>query len=356
MKKRNITIISDRINNPEMEEMIQKRDIELKETARKNATHFAKRKLPALSGDSLSNYTGEIRAGYEKLSTDALNHLQPDALFPEAKMEVNHYKDIDKNLEAGITENEALNRNDEYELGDFNQSTILSRIRLAVISTSIITFGEILFNTKAFQVTGENLLFAMILSVGVSFAVLIFSHITPMLFKSVKKNWQRYMVILGSLFIVTGMFIGLAMLRSTYLESHDVHINPFYFVIINLFFFIVSALLSFFVLPSWTEIKENGHKLKMLSAIKKRNKEILLLRAEKEKIKETILERNMLRIRIAHYANYTTERIRKMYFESLEVFKITNLTYRTDKGVPDCFAEILPEPDINNLNYPILTK
>src|ERR1035437_6873576 len=119
------------------------------------------------------------------------------------------------------------------------------------IATLIISIGEIMFNTKSFQVTGENMLFALILSISVSFAVFVFSHIAPFLYKSRKTTFQRRLVLFGSLLFVTGLFTALAIFRSTYLANHDVHIDPFYFVIINLFFFVVSALLSFFVLPSW---------------------------------------------------------------------------------------------------------
>ena len=65
-----------------------------------------------------------------------------------------------------------------------------------------------------------------------------------------------------SFFLVASVFTTLAIFRSTYLASRDVNINPFNFVILNLFFFIVSSLLSFFIVPSWTEIKEQFNHLK----------------------------------------------------------------------------------------------
>jgi hypothetical protein len=355
MKTQSITISSGNIHDPVLEEMMQKRDTELKEMARKNAKHFAKRNLPASEGDNLSNYTGEIKAGYEKMAADVFHHLQPAAHFPEAKMDADYFKEIDRNLETGIREKETQNRNDEYELGEFNHGSIPSRIRYASISTSITTVGEILFNTKAFQVTGENMLFALILSICISFAVFIFSHITPFLYKGAKTKFQRYMVVIGALAFVTGLFTALAIFRSIYLESHDVHIDPFYFVIINMFFFIVSTLVSFFVMPTWAEIKINAIRLKIYYALKKRNKEIELLKAEREKIKTTILERTKLRIRIAHHANYAVDRIRKMYRESVEIFKITNLTFRSDSKAPDCFGGTVPEPDIEDFNYTVIT-
>ena len=356
MKNQAIKISSGNIHNPVMEEMMQKKDAELKELARRNAKHFAKQNLPAAQGDNISHRTGDIRTGYEKLATDVNYLLQPSAHFPEAKMDADYFREKVEKLETEIKEKEAKNRNDEYELHDFDKSSIASRICWALAGTIIITVGEIMFNTKAFQVTGESLLFALILSICISFAVLIFAHISPFLYKGAKTKLQRRLVIAGSLFMVSVLFIALAIFRSSYLAEHDIHIKPFYFVIINLFFFIVSALLSFFVLPSWPEIKQNAMRLKIFYAVKRRKKEIKKLKMEIEKIKTIILERTKARIRIAHQANYAADRIRKMYWESLEIFKTTNLTYRTDGKTPDCFNDVLPDPDINDFNYTIVTK
>jgi hypothetical protein len=354
MKTRAITISTGNIYDPVLEEMMQKRDTELKELARKNAKHFAKRNLPAPEGDSLIHYTGEIKAGYEKLAADVFHYLQPAAHFPEAKADADYFREKDNNLVKEINEKESQNHNDQYELNDFDQSSIPSRIKWAVIATLLITLGEIVFNTKAFQVTGESMLFALILSVCISFAVFVFSHVSPMLYKQAKTKLQRRLVIAGSIFFVTGLFSALAIFRSSYLATHDVHIEPFYFVIINLFFFIVSALLSFFVLPSWVEIKQNALRLKIHNAMKKRTKEIMQFKAERENIKSTILERTKLRIRIANHANYAADRIRKMFWESWEIFKTANLTFRTDGITPDCFSDIPPAPDIDDFNYTVI--
>lgn len=355
MNNQVITISSGNIHDPVLEDMMQKRDAELKETARKNARHFAKRNLPSPEGDQLSHYTGELKAGYEKLATDVFHKLQPAAHFPEAKMDADYFREKYNKLEKEILEKEEKNKNDEYDLHDFDQSSIPSRIRWALITTLIITVGEIMFNTKAFQVTGENLLFALILSICISFAVFVFAHITPFLYKGAKNKLQRQLVIVGALSMVTVLFTALAIFRSTYLEAHDVHISPVYFVIINIFFFIVSALISFFVLPSWAEIKQNALRLKIYNGIKKRKKEIERLKAEVHKIKNTILERTKLRIRIAHHANYAANRIRKMYWEAVEIFKTTNMVYRTDGKAPDCFTQVMPDPDISDFSVSIIT-
>lgn len=350
MKPQTLSIYSGNIFDAALEEIIQKKDTELKESARKNAKHFARAKpnLPAKEDETLAPYIGEIKAGYEHLASQVLHHLQPAAHFPEAKMDAEYFKEADKELDVKIKNLEDANRADEYEGGNNNSGNILLRSLAAGIATFIINIGEVIFNTKSFQITGDNMLFALIISISVSFTVFAFSHFAPFLYKSAKSVSHRRLVLFGSLLGVTILFTVLAIFRSTVLAIQDVHIAPFYFVIINLFFFIVSALISFFVLPSWAEIKENASRIKLALAITKRKKEIENLKKEKDAIRKTILERTKNRVRIAHYANYAAERIRKLYFEAVEIFKSTNLTYRTDGQMPDSFSALIPEPNIDN--------
>ena len=355
MKTKTVTLPTGNIFDPVLEEMLQKRDAEIKVLVEKNAKNFAQRNLPALKGDNLLNYIGEPKARYEKLAADAFHYLQPEAHFPEAKVDAGYFKEKVKNIDLEINDKEAKNQHDENNLRDFAQNSIPSRITWAFVATLIITIGEVMFNTKAFQVTGESLLFAFILSVCISFSVFLFAHITPMQYKGASNKLQRIAIVSGALILVTCVFTALAIFRSSYLATHDVHISPTYFVIINLFFFIVSTLVSFFVLPSWPEIKQNALLLKLQYVVKKRKKEIEKLKLEREKIMSTILERTKIRIRIAHYANYAAERIRKMYYESVGMFKTTNLIFRNDSTPPDCFSDDSPIPEIDNFYYSLVS-
>ncbi len=355
MKTKTVTLQTGNIFDPVLEEMLQKRDDEIKVLVEKNAKNFAQRNLPALKGDNLLNYIGEPKARYEKLAADVFHYLQPEAHFPEAKVDAGYFKEKVKNIDLEMNDKEAKNQHDENNLRDFARNSIPSRITWAFVATLIITLGEITFNTKAFQVTGESLLFALILSVCISFAVFLFAHITPMLYKGATNKLQRIGIVSGALVLVTCLFIALAIFRSSYLATHDVHISPTYFVIINLFFFIVSTLVSFFVLPSWPEIKENALLLKLQYVVKKRKKEIEKLKLEREKIMSTILERTKIRIRIAHYSNYAAERIKKMYYESVGMFKTNNLIFRNDGTPPDCFSDDPPIPEIDNFYYSLIS-
>lgn len=353
MKTNAVTISTENIHDPKLEDMLQKGYFVINELAGTDGKFYGKKNLPAPKGDDLVQYTGEIRTRCEKLATEVSHYIQPDAYFPGAGIEAELYKEKAKNIEKEIKERENQNQTDEHEIRSFNQTTLQTRINWAIISTLIINIGETLFNTKAFQKTGENMLFSLIISICISFAVFVFSHMVPFIYKEAKSILQRRIIILGSLSFVTIVFIVLAFLRTSYLESHDVHINPFYFVVFNLFLFIVSTLVSYFILPPWSDIRQNSKNLKIYNAIKKRKKEIKELKVKREEIDEIVSERTKQRIRIAQHANYAADRIRKMYWESIEVFKANNLKYRTDGLTPDCFKKAQPEPDIKDFNYTV---
>ena len=290
MKNNAITISSGSIQNPELEELIRVRDNELKELSRKNAKHFAKQNLPAPIGDSLQHYVGEIKTGYDKLGSEVLQRLQPEANFDEAKMDADYFKEKDKTLENEIKIRVDKINHAEYEMGNFNHGNIIKRLMSAGGLTLIITIGEIVFNTKAFQVIGDNLLFSLMISIAVSTGILAFAHFATFLYKGAKSVLHKRLIVFGSLLLVTIVFYIIAIFRSQYLASQNIHISPSYFVIFNLFFFIVTALISFFILPSWLEIKENARHLISLNRIKRLKKEIEQLKNQRAEIKDTILK------------------------------------------------------------------
>ena len=244
---------SDNTIKTELDNMIHKAYSEIIDLTKKNSKHFALRNLPPATGDNLEHFTGDIKSKCEKLAMEVLHYLLPDSHFLEAGIDDEFFNSKVRQIDDELIEKKHQNDNDNYELNDFDQSSIISRIRWAIIGTLIISIGEVVYNTKALQIIGDNMLIALILSICVSIAVFFFEHVTPLVYKGAKKVSHRIVTIILSLTIVTSLFIVLGVFRSKYLALHGLHISPIYFVIVNLFFFIVSTLLSFFVLPSWTE-------------------------------------------------------------------------------------------------------
>jgi hypothetical protein len=350
MKQLQVTTAS-RPHDPVLENLIANKFAELKDLAEKTGRHFGETNMPEPNCRNVAPFLGELNAGCEKLGAEVSRHHLPESHLPEGKMDIDHFKEKDATLNKEITTLEDKNHDDGFDLKNFTPAILYAQLRLAVLYSFIIMLGEIIFNTKAFQVTGENMLVALILSISVSFAVVAFSHFAAFIYKAAKSPSQRKKVVVLSLAIATAVFIALAIFRSWYLAGHGVQISPVYFVIINLFFFLVTALISLHMLPTWGEIKENFERLKLYHAIRKREKEIENLKKEKESIRQKILESSKWRVKEMHYAQYCQDMVRKMYHELVAIFIRTNLTYRKDRQTPACFTEAHPEPDIPGFTF-----
>ncbi len=347
--KNKLTNTATGYSDPAIERLIHERNVEINESVEIDARHFGEQNRPALSGDKISNFTNGYKTSYERLDAEASKRLLATSHFQEAKIDYEVYKQKKVNIDTEAIRMDGENKNDKHRLGNFNPGSLHARIIWAFVITIIIMIGEIIFNAKAFQVTGENMLFALILSLSVSFAVMIASHLASFLYKTAKNAFQRRLIIALSLFAVTGIFLTLAFFRSWYLASQDVFISPVYFVIINLFFFTVTALFSFFVLPTWQEIKQNDINLKLFKAINKRTTEIERLKKESEHLTKVMAESTKHCSLVVDYAKHISNTIRKMYLESVGKFKQINNACRQDRKTPDCFSDEIPELDIHNI-------
>jgi hypothetical protein len=338
-----------RPHDPVLDSMTLRTHEELKLLAKKNGEHHGRQNLPGPKESNLEPYTNDLKNGYHRLAAHVLKQLQPDTHFPEARMDIDHMKDKDKKLGDEIKKRQDENKRIQYDLGDFNPKNLQSRVRMAIWISVIIALGEVVYNTKAFQIVGENILFALIISIAVSVGVFAFSHFVPFMLKSIENKWKRRLTLLGSLALVAGLFTALAMFRSQYLATHGLTVSPVYFVVINMFFFVVSLLLSYFLLPTWAEFRENSQRINKYKNMEKNNKEIENLSSVQEANKSDLLEKNKARLQMNYYAQYCLNDVAGMYKESLGIFQSNNLLYRTDKAVPACFSATESNLEIERL-------
>lgn len=341
--------IAARQYDEELEKIIHEKNAELNDLAKREAQHYAKRNQPKALGDKLEPYVTVIKAGYEKLGATIFHHLQPEAHFPEANWDSEYFKNKDEEAEKQIQKKEREKHNIEHKLGNYDPKIMHKRILWALIITGIISIGDTFFNTKSFQVIGDNLLFAFIISICVSAAVFFFSHFIPFRYKEAITRIKKKMIVIGTLAIATALFTAIAFLRAAYLASHDVQISPVFFVIINLFLFIVSTLVSHYMLPTIREIKTNSERMKQHKSICAMQTEIDNLKENKEQLVKESLENKKQRTRIIYNANYALDIVRKMHCESVAYFKSENLINRTDGEIPSCFSNEIPELDINEI-------
>jgi hypothetical protein len=341
-------------SDPELERHLIQRDKEHKKSARKLGKHFARKNLPCPAGDTLNPYIGQIKSAYEADAAYIIKHHQPKTLVTELRLDTEYARDRDKTLEGTVNAKQSLNQNDLYDLEDFNPTNIRSRICWVIILTLCLLTGETAWNTVSFQVTGLTLLFSMFLSFVFSVAVFIVAHLIPMYYKHLLTKLKRRVLLVVSTVLITGAFYVVAVFRSMYLARYGVTLSLGYFIIINLFFYATSAMLSYFLFPPLDEIMDHWHHNRQLKNIKKRSKEIEEHEEERQELRNVVYKNAIMKIGIATSAKDLLELTRRRYAEAIEIFKSTNLIYRSDKLTPDCFHYGTPPPDIDDPQIPVI--
>lgn len=360
MKTKDQKSNSEGIYYERVDELIDKKFPKLLERAQMDGSHQGAGHNPAVDTSGIEPNIGVYKAACEAIIAEIMQFVMPASSREEAKMEADHYKEKDKILDEEITQKEEGKRQAKYKLGHSDAHGVAIKLIIVGVATLIFSIGDVFYNTMSFLITGENTFFALVLSCAFSFAIFLFSHVATFFYKSIKTPIQRRMVLIGTLLLVTALFYGLGIYRSMYLENHDVHVSPFSFVIFNLFLFIVSALLSFFILPSWKEIVENISRMKLLAEIARCTKEIEKLKKEKEEIKKILYEKSQGRIRNMDYAKRTMNRVNKHYHEIVSHYINAYINARKDGKVPKSFTRKIPDLDISDYEFiihsPVNTK
>jgi hypothetical protein len=343
--KQNSIVLTSLYNEPEIERHFELSDINLKSIGGRTARHYASTERPLCIGDNLTPYIQELKSGYESLAADIIRRLQPEANFPDGKLDIERANQKHATLDYEIEELEKKIATEEPQVKEFNEDEFKITKRKIVWVIILMMAGETAFNTGAFQTISANPLFALILSLAITVAVVLAGHTAASLYKKAINRGQRIGVVVLSLIVMSIVFYCFALLRTWYLSKHGVEINPLLFVTFNMFFFVVMTLISFFFLPTWEELKRSKRLQKIYDSITKSKRELKEKKDMKEHLKDTLHALNKARIRSIYYAKNMTESIRARYREAVGQFIAINNRYRTDHKTPECFSQ--PIPDLN---------
>jgi hypothetical protein len=329
--------------NPELEEVLYKRHVTYKKEVEKNAVILGPRNIPKLNEDDLQPFVGGIIAFYKGLSAYSHQALQPKSQLPKTQITNEWANERDKIHDEDIKKREHQNGLDKHKLDNYHPHMMTIRILVSIAVVLIYGIGEVMFNTKGFELIGENKLFAITIALGVSTLVCVLSHVAPHFHKRAKDKIQRRLIEFGTLILATGLFIALAILRTNVLAVEGNNSSPLVFITLNLFVFIVSCLFSYIIDPTLDEIKEHLQFLEKHVRINKRDKEIKKIEEQKIVLRDEAKETTVLGMEITAYARNVDEWIQTLFEETVEHFKTTNIIHRTDGGVPEAFRYKSPE-------------
>lgn len=334
-------------SSPALEEIIQKKDAELKELARKHAKHLAGKNLPALTDESILPALGQFKSEYESLAALAHQHLQPLMHESEHHIESDFAGKKDKRLDGEIQKRKHSIESKTFELEKFDAS-VYYKIIIAGVVGFFICIGDTAYNIESFESVTDNLFSATLFSIGCSVTSLALAHCIPIMYKKFTSRIGRILFGSGMLTVVMLFFSVLAELRSQYLSGNDISVDSMQFIIINSVFFLATLFVSALLLPTWEEIKKNWRQFKTRRAIRKQKRKIHELFREKEKLRIDEVEHKKHCTRVAHYMDSCNHRINTLFHDCAEIFKSTNIAYRMDNKVPDCFNKPLPDIDVKS--------
>lgn len=305
--------------------------------------------LPLLKGDSLLPYISPIKARCEQLGMEVLHTSQPASHHPNGKIDNDwaqmHHCKLQEELNTIVTRLEMLQR----ELGTFNPSILSKQIRNSILIGIGLLIGEVVINTQAFQVTGDNLISCLILSLAASGAVCLGAHFAGRKYKDAITRTERWTVIIIS-FIGIGIFSGvIASLRSLYFKRTGIDVNPLFFTVFNMVFFLMAAVATRYLHPTKDELDANRDAMQkhkeMIELIKQRKSK------EQEQMQHVINTKEQIKenIKAQFEAEYALGLVKTLYREAVEEFRMGNMMSRT--GIPDCWNETIPDLNIPHITF-----
>jgi hypothetical protein len=276
---------------------------------------------PFAKSDKLIHHTGDIKADCEQVALKLLHKIMPSAHVNEGRIDTGHAEMHNTRLMDEI--NKVKNQINilRHELGDFDPRGLASRIWVANFVCGVLFVGEVALNTQAFQITGDNLLFSLIISGSVSLAVCLGAHVAGRKYKDAKTKAERRVIIIVSAIGITVVSGVIAVLRSIYFQRIGLDVNPLYFTIFNIVFFLIAAIATWYIHPTKQEVEQNREQLQKLKRINKLETDYKQQLSEQREHEEKTKEGLKQNLRAILQAEYCIQRVRKLHKEAVEIFK-----------------------------------
>ncbi len=332
------------LTNHDVENMIEIEHVKIKADAYNDGKHSGMNDQPPAKGDKLIHYIESYKTRYEQLVSKVLQVYQPALQLPAGKMENDRATVTKKKLNDEIGKIKIEIGNLHRELGNYDPSGLTSRIRKANLISVGLFVTDIVVNTQAFEVSGDNYLLCVLLSASVSFAICLGAHFTGKKYQSAQSKIRKLIILaIGGIFISAFSF-AIASFRASLYRKTGVDINPNLFTIFNIGFFFIAAYATAHYHPTKEEIEENREHLDRYKKIQKLTKQMEQKEMELKQYSHESDEKIQGHLQGLIQPEYLIERIKLMYMESVNEFKRANRLAR--KEIPDCFNDEIPPLDI----------
>lgn len=337
------------LNRENIDTLIEKEAENINQVAYDKGRHWGLQDMPPMQGDKLAPYLIDIKAKCEQLALKVLQKLKPALHLPQGRIDADWADMHHKRLGGEIKEMDKHIFLHRHEIGSYSPAEIASRIWKANLVSVGLFIAEVVQNTQAFQVFGDNLLFCLLLASSVSLAVSFGAHFAGRQYNDAKTKFKRRMVVVISFVGMSILSSVVASMRSLFLKKIGVDVDPLDFTIFNMVFFLIAALASWYLFPTKQELDQNRQNLHKHNQLKKLEKNKI------EKVKEQV-EHEITSKQTIHQhldatmeAEYAIERIKSVYAEAVAVFINANMLCR--KEIPACFSDCIPPLNIPHITF-----
>ncbi|MCF8459620.1 MAG: hypothetical protein K9G46_02765 [Flavobacteriales bacterium] len=254
-----------------LEQEVQRKHTQLNHDSKDKGRFFGKQNLP-LAKDSLNHYIHFIIEGYRVIYQESKRDL--DKVSGEIDSAI---EQLDERISQSIDKSHQLTHKLailDKELPHDSSDYPWKVFPFVLLAVLFMLAAETGFNGMAFQIFGQNLLFSMIMAVGVSAAIMLLFHGYRKTLSIAKTSAQRWLIILGWAVFYTIVFYFLAHLRMDYLKAtgSTEEISTVMFILVNWLLLLATG----YVLtkcPTWEAVKHKVRQMKMEKAIADTNRE-----------------------------------------------------------------------------------
>ncbi len=215
-----VTVVT--YENSEVEQMITKVHLEIRDQAVQRAETLAEAKKPGIN-DDLYNSTSWITAKYDALRARVLKHLNIEGMMSKGESLLKRFNAEEQELRAKHTECESILRKTNKEFTDRSAGHILDRINAwkRVNFLIILLLGSEAIATE--QAMAAITALGILARLGIALALSIFTYFVAKFHisysRGIASRRVKMLFHLGMLSLVFGLFFGLANMRMVYLTE-----------------------------------------------------------------------------------------------------------------------------------------
>lgn len=338
------TILHTGFSMPELEKEIITKHIEIKEYARKTGRDRGQIGQPPWKGEILEVHTGSINTKYEEIATMVKGRVQAESTEREIKAlkETTDEKLIVLNKNKLKAENSLFNFENDYKhnggsLENLARTEVKPTAKTFGMALIVIGVAEWLFTASGIEGIGDNYLFALGISAGITVALYYLAQYIGKHLKEFGKGRDKTIITAIACIVAIAIFFALAILRSKVIKDQDeIAISPFFLVLFNVLFFGVTVWFFYRDAITPEAKKEQEELLKYKKQWEALKAQLLEMENQIKALKEERTEKLNLLMLKPGYVKYLIQRIEHWRKEAIDGFIEANISARPDQKVPEC--------------------